>query len=101
MLFVTDMSAADCLLTNDTVTTYSNDTVSGRKRVYGGSVLTTHHVTVAPTGRLRTSASGAVIITNNFTAELGGTLEIYDKDQYKIENVYDTSGNLMERRESY
>lgn len=101
LVFATETSACCFQLSNDTVTTYANDTVSSKKRVYGGNVLTSHHVEVTPTGKLRMSASESVVITKSFSVEHGGTLEIYGANQYLIENEFDPSGNLKKRKKTY
>lgn len=83
----------------DSVDTYTNHTVSDSVFVQGRTSLTVSNVNVTSTGRLRLSAPESVLITGDFTVNLGGTLNIYEECIHCIRLNYDASGNVIRRQE--
>lgn len=83
----------------DSVDTYTSHTVSDSVFVQGRSNLTVSNVNVTSTGRLRLSAPESVLISGDFTVNLGGTLNIYEERILRICLDYDTSGNVIRRQE--
>ena len=83
---------------NDSVDIYANHVVSNQVIVQGRNILTSHDVTVTNTGDLKLSSPNGINITNNFTVNLGGVLELNGGMQYAIRYTYDATGNRTRRQ---
>lgn len=83
---------------NDSVDVYASHVVSSHVEVQGRNILTSYDVTVTNTGNLKLSSPNGIDITNNFSVNLGGVLELNGGMQYAIRYTYDATGNRTRRQ---
>lgn len=84
---------------NDSIDTYTNQTVSGLTSIQGRSTLVISNVNVTSTGHLIVSAPDGIEITGPFEVSLGGQLNLYQYLTKIIALDYDASGNVIRRYE--
>lgn len=98
-LFLTILSATHLKAqeVNDSIDTYTNQTVSTLTSIQGRSTLTISNVNVTSTGHLIASAPEAIEISGPFEVSLGGQLEINLHITKTVYMDYDASGNVIRR----
>lgn len=86
---------------NDSIDIYSNQTVSDSIFIQGRSTLVVNTVSVLSAGHLVVSAPDGIEVNGPFEVSLGGQLDLYREVIKKVVISYDTSGNIINRREKW
>lgn len=89
--------AAGATEANDSVDSYSTQTVSQTVSVQGRTRLSSENVTVTPTGDLTLSAPQGVRITGPYKVQQGGRLRLNGGRQWQVRLTYDAAGNLTKK----
>lgn len=100
-LFFLMTSRAEAVVPSDSVDTYTNQTVYDSVYVQGRSTLTISDVTVSSGGHLVASSPNGIVVTNGLHVELGGKLNLYEKCLKCVFFSYDSSGNIIRRKEKW
>jgi hypothetical protein len=96
------MSAEDndslIVVPTDTINIYTGKIVSDEKRVMSKQTLQMSNTTITGSGHLKATAEDGIVIIDETTVMLGGTLQLNGASQYAIKYYYDASGNRTNRR---
>ena len=95
-LFVIHLKAQEV---NDSIDTYSNQTVSTTASIQGRTTLSISNVNITSTGHLIVSSPDGIEISGPFEVSLGGQLDLYQYLTRFIDIDYDASGNIIRRHE--
>ena len=82
----------------DTLTVFSNQTVSSQMDVYSTSTLRIDSTTVTDRGNLRAMAEDSIIVPWEMEVVLGGELQLSGSSQYAISYTYDAAGYRSSRK---
>jgi hypothetical protein len=95
------VSYVKAALPNDSVDTYTNNTVTDSVYVQGRSVLSISDVCVSSGGHLVASSPDGIIITGGFQVALGGKLSLYERRICNVTFSYDECGNVIRRKKKW